>query len=474
MSVINIPNPATLVIQGGMEVSEWRKTLEIRSPGYQFTDAFRKGYWDGYIRPGKLTVNGPYHKLLIGRGMLNSYRQFLEENDHPKPKYRLGYSPIDKPSLFNIPPAVWDTLRDYQQEALESSVENRWGKVALATNAGKGAVIALLASILVPHKTLILADEVSVFQALEEELGKWTKEPIGLIEGGQKKIPKENIVLGMAPTISRRVTSKNTKEKEKWVTWLKGFKALLLDEADRATSKTWTNILWEAKNTEFRIGFSGSFPPFSTVDGIKLEENIGPELILVRNKELVERGISARPSIVLHNYEYDHNEDLSEADLHEVYNQLVVNNDDRNRFICSLLDDGPNAVVCHYIEHGEILRDMIPDSVFLRGEDSKDKRLEVLEAFQAGEFSTLITTKILDRGSNLLGHTSCLVFASGRGSNRQILQRIGRGLRRGGGKEEIILKDIYDMTHEYLVNAAEKRLDVYKDEGFDVEIIPNE
>jgi superfamily II DNA or RNA helicase len=472
MTLINIPCPATLVIQGGNEVSEWRKTLEKRQEGYVFTDAYRKGYWDGYIRPGQLTVNGPYHKLIIGRGLLNSLRGYLDSR-RIAPKYRLGFEPTPRPDLNKIPKDVWETLRDYQQESLQSVVDHRWGKVALATNAGKGAVIALAAHILSPNKTLILTDEVSVFQALEEELPKWANVSIGKVEGGQKKIPTEDVVLGMAPTISRRVTSKSASVKKEWVDWLLSFRAMLLDEADKCTAKTWTNILYEAKNTEFRIGFSGSFPDEHTVDGIKLQDLLGPELVRVRNMELVERKISAKPKIVLYNYDYSHDEDMSEADLHEVYNKLVVTNMDRNLFIRDklLMDSGPNAVVCHYIEHGEILNELIPDSVFLRGEDSKSRRLEVLEAFQNGEFNTLITTKILDRGSNLLGHTQCLIFASGRGSNRQVLQRLGRGLRRGGGKEEIILRDIYDLSHDYLINAADKRFAVYQDEGFDVEVV---
>ena len=462
-----------MILQGNHVVSDWRETLQVRQPGFQFTNAFRDGYWDGYVRPGRLTVNGNYYKLVIGRGLLNNLRDYLQVNDLPAPKYKLGYDPSPTPLIEKIDDDVWETLRDYQQESLLGVVNNRWGRVALATNAGKGAVIALTAEILTPHKTLILADEISVFQALEEELTKWTNCSIGLVEGGQKKIPKEDIVLGMAPTISNRVTSKDKKVKKKWSKWLLGFKCVLLDEADRATSKTWTNILYKTKNSEFRVGFSGSFPDKGTVADVKLEETIGPELIKVRNMELVERGISARPKVEVYEYKFDAADSFTvSSDFHEVYRDLVVTNDVRNQFVQKLLLDGQqNAVVVDYIQHGEILNELIDNSVFLRGQDSKNQRLETLQAFQRGEFQNLIVTSILDRGSNLLGFVKCLVFASGSGSDRQVLQRIGRGLRRGDGKENIIIRDVYDYGHDFLVNASERRMDVYKDEDFDIEVI---
>ena len=470
--IINLPTPSVMIVQGDSTVAEWRKTLEVRQPGFQFTNAFKRGHWDGYVRPGRLTVNGDYYSLVINRGLLNHLRDFLKENEHDPPKFKLGYSVINKPDLNNIDDSVLDILRDYQIETLEKIADNRWGRAALATNAGKGAIIALTAQILKPHKTLILADEVSVFQALEEELTKWTDVSVGLVEGGEKKIPDEDVVLGMAPTISRRVTSKKLETRKKWTEWLNTFTALLLDEADKATSKTWTNILFKAKNTEFRVGFSGSFPDKNTVDDIKLEENIGPVLTEIKNIELVERGISAKPTVEVYEYTSDSTLDVKDADLHTVYEHLVIKNEDRNNFVTNLLlPNKQNAIVVKYIEHGHILNELIPDSIFLRGDNSKQERKETLHRFQDGEFQNLIATSILDRGSNLLGIVRCLVFASGSGSDREILQRMGRGLRRGEGKKEILIRDVYDYGHDFLVNASQKRMDVYENEGFDIKFI---
>ena len=77
---------------------------------------------------------------------------------------------------------------------------------------------------------------------------------------------------------------------------------------------------------------------------------------------------------------------------------------------------------------------------------------------------------ILDRGTNRLGHAIDIIFASGEGSSRQSLQRIGRGLRRTGGKEFLRLLDVIDQGHRYLHVAAKKRITLYHAEGFEVVI----
>src|SRR5690606_758639 len=107
-------------------------------------------------------------------------------------------------------------------------------------------------------------------------------------------------------------------------------------------------------------------------------------------------------------------------------------------------------------------------------------RLEALEAFQRGEVHVLVVTKILDRGSNRLGTVADLIFASSEGSGTQVLQRLGRGLRRGNGKATLRLVDVMDVVDTkvkdkryanaggYLAAAAKRRLQVYATEKFEV------
>lgn len=462
----------------------------MKVPGAEYTTAFKRG-WDGWISPGNARFDKKTYQytLSLGRGWLSdvqNYFQGAEVQKHYETSLRLNTDVLEQEK-----PEEWNMLRDYQKNSIQKVMDHKWGRVALATNAGKGAIIALLAYAALPKKTIILADEIAVFDALREEIEKWAGSEPGLVESGAKEPPTEKICLAMIPTLSRRVQGDDAAA---WLEWLESFSVGLLDEADRATADTWKLVCDGLVNTEYRAGFSGSFPEAGSIDDFNLMGILGPTLIRVKNKELVERDISAKPFVQLVPYkirhippfqwsedklkdpEFDHeNETPTGPALRRwAYRQAVIENEERHELIRRLLHPtAPNAIIVSRIDHGEILNEHLPNSVFLSGSDSKERRREVLEQFQSGNIQNLIATNILDRGSNKLGSAVGLVFASGEGSKRQTLQRIGRGLRKTEEKEFLFLRDVMDTGQKYLDKASKKRLKLYQEEGFDISFYEN-
>lgn len=489
------PSPAKIKLVGKSKpIKKWRESRKVRVPGYQFTSAHKLRGWDGYTRPGSAYFNPKtyVYKLTLGRGWLSDVKRNFPDAGVQQ-KYEnsceLNKSQIELDG-------VWDVLRDYQKEAFLKVRNNRWGRIALATNAGKGAIIALLAKAALPSKTIVLTDEVAVFDALVEEIVKWAHVEPGLVESGREIPPEEDIVLGMIPTIRERIKIKDDASADEldrmelWTGWLNEFQVGLLDEADRATSDSWQMITDVLINTEYRAGFSGSFPEPGSLDDFNLMGTLGPTLIKVKNKELVERDISAKPIVQLVPYsapwipkyewpeeklqdpEFDTDEETPSGPALRrwAYRHSIIENEARHNLILSLLHPTkPNAIIVNRLDHGEELSEVIPDSIFLSGSDSKNYRRKILDDFRNGDFQNLIATRILDRGTNLLGNAVGLIFASGEGSSRQTLQRIGRGLRKGDNKEFLFLRDIMDRGHRYLDKASKKRLRVYQKEGFDIE-----
>jgi superfamily II DNA or RNA helicase len=470
--------PSELIVRGGQELANWRQSIAVRAPGYKYSPSFKKGHWDGYTRVGKWMrqISPGIFELAAFRGLMPALQAAFPgaaARDIPVPPLRV-----------EIP----DSLRDYQADVLRQIQTHRWGRISFATNAGKGAIIALAAKGAVDSgmRVLILCDEVSVFNALKEEVQKWSGLDPHLVEAGRPEPPPtEGITLAMIPTLVRRLSEKKPEDKDKvsdrskrWRKWLEGVQMLLLDEADKGTADTWKSVMKAAKNTVWRIGFSGTWPAEGTVEHLVLEEMMGPILLRVRNKELVERGISARPTIVLCAFEArfpkrpDGFFDLAPgAQRQWVFDHGVILNEDRHRYIDFLrIKDAQNAIIINRVAHGEQLQRFIEDAVFLDGSAPKEVREDVLERFGRGGFQNLITTKILDRGSNKLGKVVGLIFASAEGSGRQTLQRLGRGLRRGEGKEYLFTYDIIDRGHRYLEEGAKRRIRLYNDEGFEMEV----
>lgn len=489
------------------KLKAWRESLAVMRPGAQFTRAFKKEQWDGKDRPGRFKkVDGAWC-LILGRGWLDRIRVAF-----PDAEVREGYNAKPLMLCLDLPKAVSEGEYQYQRRTLELIQNRRWGRVALATNAGKGAIMALAAVNAFPEQVVILCNEVSVFQALQGEFETWApEERVGLVEAGAQEPPTERVVIAMVQTLHNRLYEAVKEPGSKkptyvpvdgpWTTWANSVYMALCDEADLATGDVYTRVLEALPNTEYRVGFSGSFQDPDTHDDRMLEDTLGPVLIRVKNQTLVERGISAKPLVELVTYRpavpampKGVCEECGEETFERysicttgcggrirsltgpekrawVYRHAVVENTLRHNLVVSLLDpDEPNVVLVNRLDHGAALEEVVPDSIFLQGSDSKKYRAEVMADFRGGGFQNLIATRILDRGSNLMGHAVGIIQASGEGSARQVLQRIGRGLRRAGGKEFVYLRDVLDHGNRYLDTASKKRIRVYKEEGFDMEL----
>jgi len=398
-------------------------------------------------------------------------------------------------------------LRDYQQAALFTALRCRWGRIALATNAGKGAIIALLAAWAAAHKfsVLICCDEIAVYDALLGELREWADLAPALVRAGGKGLgpPGPGVTLAMIPTLARRLSPGSDGEREEeakeWARWVGEQGMVICDEADKATAATWRLILDAAPSSLFRFGFSGTFPQSMSYEDWQLEELLGPVLFSAKNMEMVERGVSARPHVQLVGFDvtgvvgapptWDEWSGMSPPMRRLwVYEKAIMFNAMRHRFVASLIRPGtPTVIVINRIEHGTQLEMAIPGAVFVDGSASELARIKALEAFRRGEILTLIVTRILDRGTNRLGYAQDIIFASGEGSKRQTLQRVGRGLRRHEGKADLRIVDLVDRlevddadtSHTarrlrklagYLHEAGRTRVQLYQDEGFEVEV----
>lgn len=480
---VYLPVPSIMAVVGDEDLREWRESLRRPVEGAKYTKAYKRGSWDGYKRPGRLTTEDYGYKWVAGRGLLH---RFME--DHPGTEIERDFELMPEPDWDEAREKYrWDDFRDYQRQTIRDIWSEQWGRVGIATGGGKGLIIGVTAAMArdVGLKTLILADEISVFEALREEIETWGHVEPALVEAGREQPPANApITLGMVPTLSNRV------ERQEWEDWLETIDIGFLDEADRATADSWQDVTYKMTHNHIRVGFSGSFDTSDPVDQMQQEEMMGPMLVEIKNEELIERDISAKPHVELHRFPHQFHTTPDPSVWYDwsgpkcrrwTYENYVINNDKRNDLVADLLHPTKqNAIVVERIEHGEVLEERLPNSFFMHGDHSKSERDEILKKFKNLEIQNLIATKLINRGTNRVRDARRMIIASGEGSRTAQLQKLGRVLRKAEGKEQVVIKDIIDVpTYDppdvnpgkYFKRASRKRVRVYHDENFTTEVV---
>ena len=129
-------------------------------------------------------------------------------------------------------------------------------------------------------------------------------------------------------------------------------------------------------------------------------------------------------------------------------------------------------IIVDMIQHGQIVEKMLNEAgvnaVFISGES--EVRKSALDMFKRGKLKVLISTTILDEGVDI-AKIEIMLFLAGKKSKRQLLQRVGRGLRKKEGENEVHIYDFLDFGSRYLTRHSKERISIYREEGFELNFI---
>ena len=189
----------------------------------------------------------------------------------------------------------------------------------------------------------------------------------------------------------------------------------------------------------------------------------------------METGNLTKPIINLVNREYSASGLDNEKSYLEVYDDYIVNNDERNDKIRKIVNDirkknrqSRILILTKSLDHGRTLENLLGgECEFLEGANSVGERYQAISRFRGcSESSILIGTKILQTGINIEEITH---FINARGMKSEIatLQALGRALRRHDSKEVVYIYDFLDKE-KYLKQHSSARKKYYKKEGHEV------
>ena len=335
-------------------------------------------------------------------------------------------------------------LRDYQQSLVDrcfDSLEQCETPLLVApTGAGKTVIAAEIIRRLVAdgQKVLVTAHRIEIIHQLASAIEAHAGiKPGLLIAGSRIRFEDHSVVVGMVPTLVRRLGSLP-------LHW-----ALVEDEAHHSIAKTWGKLR-EALMPGRRVGVTAT--PISPSGG-----GLGPAGYTVMHEGptlrwLIEHGhlspfryFAAPPSksistagVKVVRGDYDQQELSSSIDGQKLAADAV----DLHRKHCP--SGARTIAACLNLEHAELVNKQFNDagipSGFIHGGLPAAQREGLLNAFRAGRITVLTSVAVIDEGFDLPLATALLLLRPTR-SLRLYRQLVGRVLRTAPGKTEALVID---------------------------------
>lgn len=276
---------------------------------------------------------------------------------------------------------------------------------------------------------------------------------------------------------------------------LNNTRAVVCDEAHRAGAESYWKVFHYLNNARVKVGLTGTLDRTKKISMAHIRGLFGKDLVKVTNKQMIERGVSARPHIRL--VPIDKPTDLEPriqatmmakgysqlptADLMSyqiAYDLGVVHNEYRNRIVAELaykasskLEKQAVLIMVTSIEHGELIGEQLDklgaEYQFLQGKDNSDTREKAIDDIVSGRLKIVIATKIFEAGIDI-PNLKVLILCDALKSYISVIQKIGRVLRVMPDKRDVFIFDIVDRTQNSLFKHAQDRVRYYKDEGFEV------
>lgn len=465
---INTHEAKVVHIDNEAEGLALKKALTFIVPGFKWTRKYKSGFWDGtYCFLNRYNMSFPTGLLEILPSKLAA-RVIRIDN---------RAIPVGSGIKFSDLTLEGIELRDYQSELIGTAVEKERCIIQSCTNAGKSEIAAGIMKCL-GVKTLFLTHIDNLCRQTRERLELRLGVPVGMVNA--EYWAPEMITVGMIPTLYNRVKSKSTKVLD----FLNSIDALFLDEVHHLSAESWLHISKKCP-AYYRYGLSATPVLRDAISNLKLIGETGGVVDGVSNKELIERGISARPTIYIVSNRFI-GEELRDKTYQMAYRLGIETNQYRNKEIALIAQekvkqDKRILILVNTIRHQKDIERSIlqlnksyilPSGYeLLNGGTDVDSRMRVINYMKKGRVKVIIATPIFDEGMDM-PEVNVLILGGGGKSQIKLLQRLGRGMRKKTtGSNTVEVYDFEDSGQMYLMRHAKRRTNVYNNEGFNVKRI---
>lgn len=412
-------------------------------PGYQWSDLYVEGVWDGYkhwMRRGRVPT-GLYVEL---KSVIEATTpvHFLETNKAQP----LVFRPIADVKYHGITP------HPYQLKALSSIINGPvcGGIILKATGSGKTALAAMLAASLKGYMCFVV-DELNLLDQARTEISHIIGEPVGIVGNSQFK-PRRI-------TVATIQTLRQLGRRSAIRAWLREVSkgVVILDEFHLALNDRCFRFI-ERVRPRTVIGLTATLElqkPHIKMAAMALA---GPVLYSYPLRKGVAQGYLSHNLAVL----LDYRRAKSKSPLRfvgedpqtyaDAYTQQIVRDGRRNAIIAALAKAGVKAgkrvvILLERVAHLSIMSRRLQEinHVVVSGECPLPERRRARKAMDAGRLPLIIANRVFAKGVNIRSLDLIIDGCATRGAN-STMQRLGRGTRRVAGKLGLIYIDIHDCV----------------------------
>jgi len=334
--------------------------------------------------------------------------------------------------------------------------------------------------------TVIIAEQRIVIEQIKERLElRDVLEEAGLFYGGST--PNGHlVVVGSIQSLTSPPVSLKKKKPDVYKKRLKRAKQfqsivgraslLMVDEADKATSKAYQSLFRNYFQGRRKYGFSGTpFDKNKPVEGLFLREHLGSIISQSDRKQVEAAGRIIPIKFVMVAFGEDgEKHDKTAFDIAE--REIIIDNvdfhDKVKKIVSAFPDDGTLILVdtSNVTDLGHALQDHIPGSVFIYGKTSKKNRRKALDAFENREIKCLVGGRILKRGLDLKGGAENLIIIGGGKLWSDFDQKLGRAVRRNSRGWARVFSFLF-LNNYYLYKHSREHLKVVVDMGYSTNVV---
>jgi len=468
----------------GVDISLRKKLankFKFELPYARHMPAFKLGRWDGTVAFFQMGGSTFINLLpdIIPILIDNGYE--IELNDLRTYRTDFVFEPITKDSYSHV---LWPkdhrlegqriVFQDHQVESINNSLTNMQSLQEIATGAGKTVITAALShKCEVFGRTIVVVPNRSLVTQTEEDY-KLMGLDVGVIFGGRHEYDRKHTICtwqslskmtnaGAELHLDDFVSGKHLNF-ERFYTGQDDpnrVVAVIVDECHGMKADVLKAMMQgPLAAVPIRWGLTGTIPK-ADFEFFALKTSIGDVVGNVSAKELQDKGLLAKCNVnILQLKDWgDYGNYQSEM---KYLTGDIARLEQVGRMFTDISTTGNVLLLVNYVKTGQLLEEMIPNSVFLSGKDKDAKRQEEFQrAHDEDNIVIIATYGIAAVGLNIPRIFNLGLFEPGKSFVR-VIQSIGRGLRLATDKDHVEIWDI-TSTCKYAKRHLTQRKKFYKD-----------